>query len=301
MKVYARCRTIHDEHAGKIPYNRNIAIAIEGFHEMGFEIYFYDRVDEIYDLYELGDIVLDGIDQVDYCLNKFGLKFPQIEYPECLEKYLGRKIWKDTINNISTHPELWGNFVKPVKEKRFTGKIINGPKDLIGCGSCYENYEVLVSEPVEFVYEVRGTVYYDQMVDLRPYHGDWEYMNKLDTNIIKQAMEDWKTWEDRPNSCTLDWGVIRVKEPITKEFKSNYKMPTNFYGEKNKNRYYKNNFNTIVSEDYTYKTILIEANSGCCYGPYSTNAINYAKMISAAISKVSGTEDECYFGPIIKP
>lgn len=36
-------------------------------------------------------------------------------------------------------------------------------------------------------------------------------------------------------------------------------------------------------------------------GPYSTNAINYAKMISAAISKVSGTEDECYFGPIIKP
>lgn len=297
MKVYARCRTIHDEHAGRIPYNRNIAIAIEGFHEMGFEIYFYDRVDEIYDLYELGDIVLDGIDQVDYCLNKFGLKFPQIEYPECLEKYLGRKIWKDTINNISTHPELWGNFVKPVKEKRFTGKIINGPKDLIGCGSCYEDYEVLVSEPVEFVYEVRGTVYYDQMVDLRPYHGDWEYMNKLDTNVIKQAMEDWKTWKDRPNSCTLDWGVIRIKDKIKTEFTPTY-APSSIRNV-GKNNY--KDITTFETEGYIYKTILIEANSGCCYGPYSTNAINYAKMISAAISKVSGTEDECYFGPIIKP
>lgn len=296
MKVYARRRTIHDEYAGKIPYNRNIAIAIEGFHEMGFEIYFYDRVDEIYDLYELGDIVLDGIDQVDYCLNKFGLKFPQIEYPECLEKYLGRKIWKDTINNISSHPELWGNFVKPIKEKRFTGKIINEPKDLIGCGSCYENYEVFVSEPVELVYEVRGLVYYDQMIDLRPYRGSWEYMSKLDTNVIKKAMEDWKTWDDRPNSCTLDWGVIKTKSNVEKEFKPTYKQSR--IRNVGRNKY--NDISTYTIEDYVYKTILIEANSGCCFGPYSTNAINYAKMISAAISKVSGTEDECYFGPIIQ-
>lgn len=288
MKVYARCRTIYDEHAGRIPYNRNIAIAIEGFHEMGFEIYFYDNVNEIYDIYERGDIVLDGIDQVDYCLKKFDLSFPSIEYPECLNKYLGRKIWKDTINNISTHPELWGNFVKPIKEKVFTGKIINEPKDLIGCGSCYENYEVLVSEPVDFVYEVRGTVYYDQMVDLRPYHGNWEYMNKIDTNLIKQAMEDWKTWDDRPNSCTLDWGIIRIDSNIEKNFKPTYSV---------ENRY--TDISKFNEKGFEYKTILIEANAGCCYGPYSTNAINYAKMISAAISKVSGTTDECYFGPIL--
>ena len=290
MRVYARCRTINDEHAGRLPYNRNIAIAIEGFHEMGFEIYFYNRVDEIYDLYELGDIVLDGIDQVDYCLSKFGLKFPQIEYPKCLEKYLGRKIWKDTINNISTHPELWGNFVKPIKEKRFTGKIIKEPKDLIGCGSCYENYEVWVSEPVDFVYEVRGTVYYDQLVDLRPYRGDWSYMNKLDTDIIKQAMKDWKTWEGRPTSCTLDWGVIRIKDYKEIEFKPTY----------NKANFLHGNTTKVIEKNYIYKTVLIEANSGCCFGPYSTNAINYAKMISASISNVSGTEDDCYFGPIIK-
>lgn len=260
MKVYARCKTIYDEYAGKVPYNQNIAIAVEGFHEMGFEICFYDKVEEIYELYELGDIVLDGIYQVEYCLNKFGLHFPIIEYPDCLQKYLGRKIWKDTINNISTHSELWGNFVKPVKEKVFPGKIITNTKDLIGCGSCYEDYEVYVSEPVNFLYEVRGTVYYDQLVDLRPYKGHWEYMNKIDTATIQKAMIDLKAWKDRPNSCTLDWGVIE--------------------------------------QDKEYKTILIEANSGCCYGPYSTNAINYAKMISATISQISGVKDECYFGAI---
>ena len=261
MKVYARCKTIYDEYAGRVPYNQNIAIAVEGFHEMGFEIYFYDKVEEIYELYELGDIVLDGIYQVEYCLNKFRLHFPSIEYPDCLQKYLGRKIWKDTINHISMDSKLWGNFVKPVKEKIFTGKIINGTNDLIGCGSCYEDYEVYVSEPIDFVYEVRGTVYYDQLVDLRPYKGNWEYMNKIDTDIIQEAIDDWKTWKERPTACTLDWGVARI--------------------DKN-----------------TYKTLLIEANSGCCYGPYSTNANNYAKMISAAISYISGTKDECYFGAI---
>jgi hypothetical protein len=188
MKVYARCKIIYDEYAGRVPYNQNIAIAVEGFHEMGFEIYFYDKVEEIYELYELGDIVLDGIYQVEYCLNKFRLHFPSIEYPDCLQKYLGRKIWKDTINHISMDSKLWGNFVKPVKEKIFTGKIINGTNDLIGCGSCYEDYEVYVSEPIDFVYEVRGTVYYDQLVDLRPYKGNWGYMNKIDTDIIILAM-----------------------------------------------------------------------------------------------------------------
>lgn len=263
MKVFARCTTIHDEYAGKIPYNRNIAIAIEGFHEMGFEIHFYDRVDEIYDLYELGDIVLDGIAQVEYCLQKFGLSFPSINYPDVLKPYLGRKIWTDKMNHIAQNSELWGNFVKPIKEKQFTGHIIQSSKDLIGCGSCYEDFDVLVSEPLDIVYEVRGLVYYDEMVDLRPYHGDWQSMNKLDTRKIQKAMEDWKTWKDRPMGCTLDWGVIRVVNNSGHE---------------------------------SFFTVLIEANDGLCFGPYSTNAIQYAKIISAAMSSICGTKDECYFG-----
>ena len=59
MKVYARTRKIHDAHCFPVPYNINIATAIQGFHEMGFEIYEYEKLSEAYDLYEKGDIVMD--------------------------------------------------------------------------------------------------------------------------------------------------------------------------------------------------------------------------------------------------
>jgi hypothetical protein len=214
-----------------------------------------------------------------------------------LKPYLGRKIWKDTINHISSNEELWsaGYFVKPIKEKAFTGKVISSIKDLVGCGSCYEDYEVLVSEPLDFVYECRGFVYYDELKDLRPYKGDYKYMKYIDTDLIAKAMEDWKKWDERPNSCSLDWGIIRVKEPIEHEFKSNYTMSGNFYGERNKNKYYNDKFKTIVTEDYVYKTILIEGNLPYALGSYGYTPIEYIKLISAYISQVSNIEDELYF------
>ena len=264
MKVYARCKTIHDENCGRVPYNYNIANAIYGFHEMGFEIHLYDRVDEIYDLLEKGDIVLDGIKQVEYCLNKFGIVpqnqciVPQMEnygyYPAVLQPYLGRKVWKDTINHINATPELWGNFVKPVKEKVFTGKVIRSAEDLIGCGSCYEDYEVICSEPVDFVFECRGFVYYDKMIDLRPYRGDFVHMKDMDTELIQKAVFEYVAQATRPNACALDWG-------LTKDG----------------------------------RTLLVEQNLFYACGCYGLNHIDYAKMISACISQMYGIPDECLF------
>ena len=62
-----------------------------------------------------------------------------------LKPFLGRKIWKDTINNISNDEKKWsaGYFVKPVKNKVFTGKIINSVWDLIGCGNQSEDYKIV--------------------------------------------------------------------------------------------------------------------------------------------------------------
>ena len=254
MKVFARTRIIHDEHCGVVPYNRNIALAIEGFHDMGFEIYLYHSVDEIYSIYQKGDIVLDGIDQVNYCLSKYNISPPNFEYPEPLVPYLGRKIWEDSINNINTHPELWGCFVKPMKEKAFTGKIINSPKDLIGCGNHSENYGVYCSEIVDFIFECRGLFYYDGLKDLRPYRGDWKNMSLLNTHIIDEAVNKYSNWEHKLNGCTLDWG-------LTKDG----------------------------------RTLFIEGNYGMCFGPYSTDALLYAKIISACNSQLSGTVDECKF------
>lgn len=295
MKVFYRVKKTPDGQV--IPYNYNIANALDGALQLGLECIPYFRVDEIIDSYSISDITLDGIDQVQYCLNKFDIQPQEFNYPEVLQKYMGRKVWKDTINHIASDEKLWsaGYFVKPIKEKVFTGKTISSIKDLIGCGSCYEDYEVLVSEPLDFVYECRGFVYYDELKDLRPYKGNFEYMKYMDTNLIKQAMEDWKTWDDRPNACSLDFGVIRVKEPQQHEFKTNYSMSSNMYGEKYKNKYYNDNFSKYFTEGYSYKTVLIEGNLPYALGCYGYFSIDYIKLISAYISQVSGVPDELHF------
>lgn len=291
MKVFYRVKKTPEGNI--IPFNYNIANALDGALQLGLECIPYFRVDEIIEQYYLSDITLDGIDQVQYCLNKFGIEPQDFNYPDVLQPYLGRKIWKDTINSIASDESKWsaGNFVKPIKEKVFTGKVISSIKDLIGCGSCYEDYEVLVSEPLDVVYECRGFVYYDELKDLRPYKGDYKYMKYMDTDVIAQAMEDWKTWEDRPNACSLDFAVIRVKANVEKEFKPTY-APTNI---RNVGRNNYKDISTFTTEEYVYKTILIEGNLPYSLGCYGYFSIDYIKLISAYISQVSGVEDELHF------
>ena len=74
MQIFARLKKIHDQYCTSMPYNYNIANAMQGFQEMGFEIITYYSVNEIYDDFEFGDILLDGIDQVNYVLKKFDIE-----------------------------------------------------------------------------------------------------------------------------------------------------------------------------------------------------------------------------------
>lgn len=249
MKIWAKVRANGEYHS------HNIAHAVFGFKELGAEIIKYEKIDEIYQWVTRDDIVLDYIDQCLTIFDKFG-KRPHIEdYPDVLKPFLGRTIWKDTINSINNNPEKWGVFVKPVKEKAFTGKVINGPADLVGCGSCYENYEVLCSEVLDIKREWRGFVRYDKLIDLRPYSGDWHY--SYDSTVIDQALEAFLTWEDRPVACSLDFAVIE--------------------------------------EDGREKTIFLEANDAFALGNYGLQHLDYAKLISARWSQILDRPDEYAF------
>lgn len=284
MKVFYRIKNTPDKQI--IPYNYNIANALEGALQLGLECIPYYSVSEIFDKYNRGDIVLDGIQQVHYCLSKFDISPGSFDYPDILKPYLGRKIWLDNINSIASNEEKWsaGNFVKPIKEKAFTGKIISSIQDLIGCGSCYENYDVLVSEPLDVVYECRGFVYYDELKDLRPYKGDYKYMKYMNTDVIAQAMEDWKKWDNRPNACSLDWGVVRTAGQVKSTFTPSYCG----------NKAY-NEAQTFYHDGIIYKTVLIEGNLPYALGCYGYYSIDYIKLISAYISQISGVKDELYF------
>lgn len=253
MKVWAKTRP--NEHF-TIFHSPNISHAVSGFRELGAEIITYNTIDEIYQWVTQDDIVLDYIDQCLTIFDKFG-KHPHLEdYPAVLSRYLKRVIWKDNINSINSNPDKWGVFVKPVKEKAFTGKVINGPADLVGCGSCYENYEVYCSKVLNIKREWRGFYYYDKLIDLRPYSGDWKYnYNPL---LIEEAIYDFNTWEDRPVACSLDFAVIE-------------------------------------DEDGKQHTIFLEANDAYALGNYGLYCIDYAKMISARWSQILDRPDEFHF------
>lgn len=249
MAVYAKVKFNGEYHS------QNIAHAVYGFREMGAEIIKYEKIDEIYDKVTKEDIVLDYIDQSQTIMSKFGVKPVCEDYPEPLRKFMGRRIWTDTIDSINTNPDKWGVFVKPIKDKAFTGLVINSPRDLIGCGSAYENYEVLCCDVLDIKREWRGFVTYDELVDLRPYKGDYHF--NYDPMVVDQIMEAFRTIPNRPMGCSIDIAV--------------------------------------VEKDGKLETIFLEMNDGYALGNYGLQYLSYAKLISARWSQLLGREDEFDF------
>lgn len=159
---------------------------------------------------------------------------------------MGRKIWTDTIDSINANPSKWGVFVKPIKDKAFTGVVVNGPRDLIGCGSAYENYEVLCCDVLDIKREWRGFIIYDELVDIRPYKGDYHY--NYDPVILDQIIEAFKTIPNRPMGCSIDIAV--------------------------------------VIKDGKEQTVFLEMNDGYALENYGLQYLNYAKLISARWSQL---------------
>ena len=94
MKVYAKIRQNGEYHS------QNISQAVYGFREMGAEIVRYQKISDIYESVTKEDIVLDYITQVEMILKKFGVVPACEDYPVELRKFMGRNVWKDTINSI---------------------------------------------------------------------------------------------------------------------------------------------------------------------------------------------------------
>lgn len=249
MKVYAKIRQNGEYHS------QNISQAVYGFREMGAEIVRYQKISDIYESVTKEDIVLDYITQVEMILKKFGVVPACEDYPVELRKFMGRNVWKDTINSINTHPEKWRVFVKPVKSKAFTGHVIRSSKDLIDCGSCYENYEVLCCDVIAPKMEWRGFIIYDELVDIRPYRGDYHY--HFDAEVVDQIVEAFRTIRERPMGGSLDFAVIEKNGKL--------------------------------------QTVFLEMNDGYSLGSYGLVPIQYAKLVSARWSQLLNRTDEFDF------
>lgn len=175
--------------------------AFYGFSMLGWEIIFYDGNPP--EGLTREDIVVGWISQVKQGIRNLGIEPPtEIDYPEELNDFYGRKLWQSTLHKVYTDETMWPVFVKPVKGKQFNGKLITRLGDLVGLGS-QEDRPIWCSEPINFVSEYRTFVRYEKMIDCRRYKGDIRVHPNY--SVIDAAIERFKS---QPAAYTLDVGVV---------------------------------------------------------------------------------------------
>ncbi len=182
----------------------NFAVAAQGFREMGWEIVGYQQLEAILPELCQEDVIVDFVDESRLALSHLGIAPPSVAtYPDSLRRFLGRKIWTSTIDTIAASPELWPVFVKPRDDsKKFTGVLVRGTGDLVGCGDLTGDTPVWCSEPVSLKREWRCFVRYGKILDVRPYTGNWR--GQFAAPVIEEAVA---VWEKKPCGCALDFGL----------------------------------------------------------------------------------------------
>jgi hypothetical protein len=202
--------------------SHNFAIAYDGFRKMGWEIVFYSRIDSprLSDLTD-EDVVVGYIEDVNLALFQLGIESPaEINYPDELSNFLGRKIWRSQVNYIAKHPELWNVFIKPAhRSKKFTGRVVTSTKDLISCGDESEDTEIWCSEPVKFLAEWRCFVRYGEILGVKFYYGDWR--QHFDPQVIENAIS---AYHSAPAGYGADFGVTDKGETLLIEVNDGYSI-----------------------------------------------------------------------------
>lgn len=200
--------------------NISFYTALEAYYNMGFEICEVEQISQLHEIEE-NHIFLGSIQFMHGALSKLHQPIPEpLDYPESLQKFLGRKITQSTINEIANHPDRWNVFVKPKGiSKKFTGRLVRSTKDLIGCGDFNMNTPVWVSEPVSFIAEWRVFIRYEQVVGVKQYKGDWSV--SYSPSIIQEAV---RTYRDQPAGFALDFGLTQEGQFLLVEANDGYSL-----------------------------------------------------------------------------
>ena len=189
-----------------------------GAYLQGEEVILYQSFSEIKQLTS-DDTVVDYITETRALLKMMGLNVPVYDYPIELKEFYGRKIYAGVLGEIVNIPDNWGKFIKPkAGSKIFTGRVVNGTCDLIGIGLPFD-YPIWISEVVEFIAEWRCFVLDGQVLDVRPYTGD--YHAHFDASVIDEAISCWK---DAPIAYGLDIGVTRDGRTLVVEVNDGYAL-----------------------------------------------------------------------------
>jgi hypothetical protein len=210
---------IHFHHG--ISQSVNNYLALDGFQQMGWEIVPYTDEEPVHDNAP-DEVVVGHIAAVRASLRALGLAVPaELGYPDALRPFLGRRLWQSTINAVAADASQWPVFVKPIHDaKKFTGVLVRGVRDLVGCGDQYEDTPVWCAEPVQFAAEWRCFVRYGHILDARPYKGDWRA--HFDPDVVVQALAAYLP--EAPAAFALDIGLTAAGQTVVVEVNDGHSL-----------------------------------------------------------------------------
>lgn len=185
-------------------YNVNAYIANEGFQTLGWETRRFFTLDELSDP-DPEIVVVGGIANVRGRLSQLGIALAESEmdYPEELVPFLGRKIWTTTLEELVNNEDQWNVFAKPQQEtKKFAGKVFRSYADFAGLIDRENPTVVWCSEVVEFLTEWRCFIRYGEILDVRRYKGRWD--TQPDTAMVEQVVV---AFRNAPAAYALDVGL----------------------------------------------------------------------------------------------
>ncbi|MBJ6111176.1 ATP-grasp domain-containing protein [Hymenobacter sp. BT523] len=204
-----------------IPQSVNNYLAMDGFQQMGWEIVPYTDAEPVCE-HAPDEVVVGHIAAVRASLRALGRPVPpELGYPAALRPFLGRRLWQSTINAVAADASLWPVFVKPMHEtKKFTGVLVRRIGDLVGCGDQYEDTPVWCADPVRMVAEWRCFVRYGQVLDVRPYKGDWRA--HFDQQVVEQALAAYLP--EAPAAFALDVAATATGATVVVEVNEGYAL-----------------------------------------------------------------------------
>jgi hypothetical protein len=205
---------------GQFP-NRNFYDAWKGLQELQYEVITFEDAEMQEPSFWLsctrGTPVFAGVQVFEEVIAKLGLPVPAIDtYPKELHQFLQRKFTISTFGEV--HQQWLKNptvqFIKPIHQKRFTGRLLRSSLDWIPLTNVAEHEAVYVFEPTEFISEFRIYIRTGNIIAGKHYTGDWTQVPDL--RIIKQAIKCFDA--AAPIAYALDFGVTKQGQTQLIEF-----------------------------------------------------------------------------------
>lgn len=204
--------------ADGLPETESGYCAYQGFRALGFQPVFYKNNCELANC-RPDDLIVGGVSAVRDRLASYGIIVPEYDYPKELSGFLGRRIWTDTFSSILSNHGSWPVFVKPVRDKLFTGTMLRSETDILRIGRISPDEPVLCSEPVVFCREWRAFVRYGKIFDVRPYRGDWNLC--YDPSVLSGAV---KAFKSAPAGYAADFGVTEDGRTLLVEVNDGFSL-----------------------------------------------------------------------------